>query len=236
MNCGVVSEREALARARERHLQDLADARRRAVGHHHHAVGEQHRLVDVVRDHQHRGAGLADDAHQLVLQRGARERVERAERLVEQQHLGLDRERARDADALLHAAGDLVRIPVLGVRQPDEIQRIVGAPFQVVLEDAFDGQIDISKAGQPGQQRVVLEHHAAVGPGAVDVLAGEQHRARGRLEQARDQVEQRALAAARVADQRDELALADGEVDARENLRGTERHAYRFDAEVFIHS
>jgi hypothetical protein len=43
----------------------------------------------------------------LVLQPGARQRIERAEGLVHQQHLGLHRQRACDAHALLHAAGDL---------------------------------------------------------------------------------------------------------------------------------
>src|SRR5258706_3747658 len=113
----IVGKREALARARQGHLEDLADPGRGAVGHHDHAIGKQHRLVHVVRHHQHRGAGLVDDAHQLVLQRRARERVERAERLVEEQHLRLDRKRARDADALLHAARDFIRIFMFGLRQ-----------------------------------------------------------------------------------------------------------------------
>ncbi len=50
------------------------------------------------------------DRQQVVLRLGADDRVERAERLVHQQHLRLGRERAGDADALLLAAGKLVRI------------------------------------------------------------------------------------------------------------------------------
>ena len=49
---------------------------------------------------------------QLGLHGLARLRVERAERLVHQQHLGIDGERAGDADALLHAAGKLMRAAV----------------------------------------------------------------------------------------------------------------------------
>ena len=41
---------------------------------------------------------------ELLLQRLARERVERAERLVEEENLRLGRKRARDGDALAHAA------------------------------------------------------------------------------------------------------------------------------------
>ena len=45
---------------------------------------------------------------QLVLQMLADQRVERGERLVHQQDVGLGRKGARQADALLHAAGELV--------------------------------------------------------------------------------------------------------------------------------
>ena len=73
---------------------------------------------------------MRDDFHQLVLQLGACERVERAEWLVEQQHFGLHCERARDAHTLLHTAGYFVRQLVLGVREADERQRIVRALIQ----------------------------------------------------------------------------------------------------------
>ena len=43
----------------------------------------------------------------------ARLRVERAERLVHQEELGLHQQAARDADALLHAARELVGIVAL---------------------------------------------------------------------------------------------------------------------------
>ena len=62
------------------------------------------------------------DRHHRVLQVRARQRVERAERLVEQQHLRLHRQRAGEADALLHAAGDLRRPLVLGVRHLHEVE------------------------------------------------------------------------------------------------------------------
>ena len=49
------------------------------------------------------------DLHQHFLQLPARQAVEHAERLVEQQQLGRQREGARDADALLHAVGEFAR-------------------------------------------------------------------------------------------------------------------------------
>lgn len=49
------------------------------------------------------GLQVTEDAPQLF----ARESIQCAERLVEQQHLGLVNQRPADAGALLHAAGEL---------------------------------------------------------------------------------------------------------------------------------
>ena len=83
-----------------------------AVLHHHDPVGEQHRFVEIVGDEQDRLLGAGMDVEQFALQAFARLRVERAERLVHQQHFRIDRERARNADALLHAAGELIGPPL----------------------------------------------------------------------------------------------------------------------------
>ena len=48
-------------------------------------------------------------------------RVERAEGFVQQQHLGLDRERAGERDALALSAGELARI---AVREPAELHEL----------------------------------------------------------------------------------------------------------------
>ena len=147
----MVGELQALARARQVHFEDPADGGRGPVGHHHDAIGEQHRLVDVVRDHHHRAAGARDDAHQLVLQVRAGERVERAERLVEQQHLGLHRQRARDAHALLHAAGDLLGIlrgRVRRGRTSASALRVRSCELRLRLaaaEDALDREVHVAR-------------------------------------------------------------------------------------------
>ena len=54
--------------------------------------------------------------------------VERGDRLVEQDQPGLERERARDADPLALAAGELVRVAV-GVlrRETDALQQLAHA-------------------------------------------------------------------------------------------------------------
>ena len=79
-----------------------------AVVHHHHVLGQLERLFLVV-GHQHRGdaAVCAWSSREPLAQLDAHLRVERAERLVEQQHLGPRRQRAREGDALPLPAGEL---------------------------------------------------------------------------------------------------------------------------------
>ena len=78
--------------------------------------------VSVVRD---------QIALELVVEHVARHRVERAEGLVHQQHVGLLRERARDRDALAHAAGELVGPALrerLEMHEPQQLERLRRAP------------------------------------------------------------------------------------------------------------
>ena len=67
-------------------------------------------------------------ALQLALHLLAQLQVERAERLVEQQHLRLADQRARQRHALALAARQLRRPALADVRQPHQLQQLVGAP------------------------------------------------------------------------------------------------------------
>ena len=73
-------------------------------------------------------ADLALDALQLDLELAPQLRVERAERLVEQQHRRREHERAREGDTLLLPAGELVRPPLTEVAQADELERLRDPP------------------------------------------------------------------------------------------------------------
>ena len=95
-----------------------------AVVHHDDAVGDLHRLVLVVRDEHARHVHLVVQPAQPAAQLLAHLRVERAERLVEQQHLRLDRERARERDALALAARELVRVAVGDPVELHELQQL----------------------------------------------------------------------------------------------------------------
>ncbi len=76
---------------------------------------QEHCLGDRVRDEDHCRLELLPDREELEVQPFARHLVERAERLVHQQERRLERERSRDRNALLHAAGELPRMVVAEV-------------------------------------------------------------------------------------------------------------------------
>jgi hypothetical protein len=76
-----------------------------AVAEHGDAIGHRHGLGLVVRDVDHRDADLAMDALDLDLHLLAQVLVERAQRLVEQKHIRIEHEAARERDPLLLAAG-----------------------------------------------------------------------------------------------------------------------------------
>jgi hypothetical protein len=99
------------------HLLDLAWP----IGNHDDPVAQGDRLVDGVRDENDGLPGLGDEALELTLHRLARHRVDRRERLVGQQDIRLGDQRPGDADPLLHAAGQLVRVRLFEASQVDEV-------------------------------------------------------------------------------------------------------------------
>ena len=121
-------------------------------------------LVDAVGDEQDGLAGGPPDAQQLVLQRLAGLRVQCRERLVHQQHFGVEGEAAGDRHPLLHTAGQFVRITVGESGQADQFEVLAGdhaapAPANSL---GLQAELDIAPRGAPGQQRVLLEDDAAI--------------------------------------------------------------------------
>src|SRR5439155_13167184 len=92
-------------------------------------------------------------------------RVERRERLVEQEHLGIRQERAREIDPLLHAAAQLQGIRVLEAGKADELDLLLRALDWLALPHAalgFDAEHDVPEYRAPWQQAGLLEDHRAV--------------------------------------------------------------------------
>ena len=197
-------------------LRDPAGPRR----HHDDARREEHRLGDRVRDEDDRRAGLLPDAEQLHVQALAGHLVERAERLVHQQQRRRERERARDRDALLHAARELPRVVVLEPGELDELEHLLDplGALGAAPAEHLERQRDVLRHGAPVVEHGVLEDDpvVAVEPGLVRRLAVHRHLPARRLDEVADDAQQRRLPAARRADQRDELAGLDRQVDPLE--------------------
>ena len=156
----------------------------------------------------------------------ANARVERAKRLVEQQHLWLGNQRLRQRQALLHAARQLRGIFLFGTRQADGIQhfarfrlgKAAGVAKQPAKKPArleFQPQHDIAEHGEMRKHRIALEHDAAVWPGFQrDRHALHLDGAARRTLLRQQHFEKGGLAAARWSDQRHESPRRDLQVDA----------------------
>jgi hypothetical protein len=100
-----------------------------------------------------------------------------------------------------------------------------GQPLQARQSPHLERQRHVLRHRHVRIERVALEHHrdvAVLRCEGVDGRAVDPHLALVGVVQAREDPQQRRLAAARRADQRQELAVADLEVDAVEHARGAE--------------
>ncbi len=84
------------------------------------------READLMRDDDHRHPDLGEVAHH-VEHLADELRVERRGRLVEQHQLRVHRQRARDRDALLLAAGERHRVGVALVAEADAVEQLASA-------------------------------------------------------------------------------------------------------------
>ena len=138
-----------------------ADLHQLAVAHDQDPVAEPERLGQVVGDEDHRLADLVVQPDHLVLHVPADQRVERRERLVEEQHVGVAGEGPGQPDPLLHAAGELVRVGVLVAGEPDQVEHLLGPAQPVGPAGAADLEAVRDVVDHPAvrQQAEVLEDH-----------------------------------------------------------------------------
>src|SRR5207342_3701898 len=182
-------------------------------------VAHRERLLLVVRDVDERQADLPLDLLQLDLHRLPELEVEGAERLVQQEDLGTVDQRARQGHALALPARELARLALSEGRQLHHRERVGRAVAALGRRHLLDLEpvLDVLLHRHVGEQGVVLEDrvHVALVRGEVgDVLAAEQHPAGGRGLEPRDHPEAGGLARSGGTEHREELTLADLEVDA----------------------
>ncbi len=136
------------AREIDRHVERYA-----AVADDEHPVGERDRLGDVVGDEYRRETMLAPDALEQPVHLHTRQRIESAERLVEQQNARPAHQGAGERDALSLAAGQDRGPVVRPIGKPD-----IGERCRRSLAPAFRARdADIAENAMPGKQPRVLE-------------------------------------------------------------------------------
>ncbi len=160
---------------------------------------------------------FAEEGHDVP----AGARVQVAGRLVAEQDRRLVDQRPRDGDALLLAAGELVRPVVRAVGQADaaeQLERLPLAPGSRTIPVIQERRHHIFQGGRPRQQVEVLEDEAdapvadlgqLVRVKARHFLAGEAVAAVGGAVEAAQGVHERRFPGAGRADQGDELPLFD---------------------------
>ena len=143
----------------------------------------------------------------------ARLAVEGAEGFVHQQDLRIVGQRPGNRHPLHHAAGQLLGVVVGETRQADFIDVVIDDLLALRRRHAatLEAELDVLPHGQPREQRVALEHHAAIRAGALHLLTADVDLSFRGLIQAGREVQQTRLAAARRPDQHRELLIRDFE-------------------------
>ncbi len=143
-----------------------------------------------------------------------------AENGSSKQQARLPDKRPRDCDPLLLASGQVPRQAVAQSGQPDPVQQHAAAGPAFRLADGTGAERDVGLRRQPQQQPRLLEHGAdARVRASIDERAVHRDRASVRLVQPGQQTQQRGLAAAGPADEREYLPGAGLEGDVLQGLR-----------------
>ena len=176
-----------------------------------------------------------------------RRHVERGERLVEQDDLGLRRERPRERAALLHAAGELVRELLLVPREPDACEQLLdaGAPLRSRNAVADERVADVVLEREPRKERAVLKDDRVPRRRRGEPAVPREDRAARGREQAGERGEERRFPRAGAPDDRDDLAARELERRARDDglaavrerdLGDAEQHDDHYDSGTFTMS
>ena len=191
----------------------------------HRGIGQRQRQIEMVIDDDD-GDFLAQPVEGLeqLLDHGRRQALEG---LVEQQHPHVARQRARHRDHLLLAAGEIIRRAVEPLANAREIfVDALAGPVHAVAGLALQpAEFEILLDAHAGEQAAALRHIADAEPRdsaptncPISSLSAELDRSvRGRRD-ADQRLEQRRLAGAVAAQQRDDLVLVQREVDVVEDV------------------
>src|SRR5579864_2166523 len=210
---------EHIPRTRDRYVADFLD-RSRSPGEDRDPVGQRDRFHEVVGHKDDGPAAALPQLEQLILQNQARLRIQRAERLVHEDHVdALVHERPDDRDPLAHPAGEFMRIMMLKALEayPLEVGQRLVPPLAARNALQLERDFRVRQRRAPRQQVVVLRDVPAADVDPPDGTSVVQHRAVGRRREPGEEVQHGGLAAAGRAHQRQKLARTDTEVDVPES-------------------
>ena len=149
-------ERLAVAWARDVDPDGRAQRGARTGTERDNAISQVNPFIGIIGDEHDGLLVFLPDAGDFVLQRRARERVQRAERFVEQKDLQVHRQGAGHADALAHPAGQFAR--PLFARRRQVHQRDVSFDMLLLLcrrpvrEKLLHREVDVFVSRQPREQ------------------------------------------------------------------------------------
>nr|WP_250853757.1 hypothetical protein [Streptomyces malaysiensis] len=173
-------------------------------------VGEHKRFLHVMGDEQDGARLVQPEPFHELLHFDPGDGVQCAERLVQEQEFRVVQQGTGEGDSLLLPSGQFGRpdaSPAVQAHGPQQRTRLVPA--------AVDAQLDVVLDAAPGQQPVLLEHHA--GRDGLRSASAQGDTACARLFEARDDPQQCALADATGAEEGDEGAGLDLQVEVLQN-------------------
>src|SRR5207244_3011589 len=116
-------------------------------------IGQRDRLFDIMRDEKQRAPALPDETYGVVLDQKLALKIQRRERLVEQEHVRFVHQRARERDALAHSSGKSRRIVIGKAVKAQLVEHGAAAILGLGRSNAADLQSEhgIAARGPPGQ-------------------------------------------------------------------------------------
>src|SRR4051812_11010209 len=199
----------------------LLDNNELALADHPDPVGHLLGLFDVMGGEDDGHAGRAERAHEAPHVLPELD-VDAGRRLVEEQDLRLVGQRLGDHHPALHAAGQRHDLAVLLVPERQVLQHLLDERRVGALAEQPAAEADGRPDRLEGVGRELLRHEADLRPrGPVvrhDVVPVGQNGAARRVDDAADDADQRRLPGAVRAEQREDLARIDSEIDALQRL------------------
>ena len=177
-------------------------------------------------------------AEEPLLHLRSRDRVEGGERLVQEQDLLLGHQRPKERDALAHAAGELGRLWPSNSPRPNRSNSGRAFARAVAFEAPrfSSASAALSSALRQGSRRSFCGIRAQWRSRSRAARScTDPDRSVRRLEQSRDGEEERRLAAAARADDREPLVSRDGEIRLLEHMHVAELMANALDDDVRRH-